>query len=82
MAKRQLTNNYFAIYRGDEFLAHGPIWELAWKFNIREKSLKELSHKSRYSKVGKAKNPEKWLVAVKVEELTEDDLIIKRRKVK
>jgi hypothetical protein len=80
MAKGQWSSNYFAIYRGDEFLAHGPIQELAWKFNIREKSLRELSHKSRYDKVAKSKKPDEWLLAVKVEELTDDDITIKRRK--
>lgn len=71
---------YFAIYRGDEFLAHGPVWELALKFDMAEKSIRELAHKSHYERVAKSPNPNKRMLAVKVEELEPDDLIIRHRR--
>jgi hypothetical protein len=81
--RRNLKNNYFAVYRGNEILAHGPIWELSWLFNIKEDSIRMLAAPSYRKKAERAKNPGEWLLALKVEELTDEDLEIKhRRKVK
>jgi hypothetical protein len=76
---RNLKNNYFAVYRGDEFLAHGPIWVLSWLFNIKENSLRLLATQSYRKKAERSKNPDEWLIAIKVEELTDEDLEIKHR---
>jgi hypothetical protein len=73
-------NNYYAIYRGDEFLAHGFIQELSLLFNIAEKSIREMSYPSYYERVAKSPNPEKRLLSVKVDELTRDDLRGEHRK--
>lgn len=73
-------NNYYAIYRGDEFLAHGFITELSVLFNIEEKSIREMSYSSHYERVSKSPNPEKRMLAVKVDELTRDDLRGEHRK--
>jgi hypothetical protein len=73
-------NPYYAIYRGDEFLAHGYLWEMALKFNMAEKSIREMAHKSYYARLAKAPNPEKWLVAVKVEKLEPDECYLEWRR--
>lgn len=73
---RNLKNNYFAVYRGDEFLAHGPVWELGRLFNMKPNSLRLLAAPSYRKKVEQAENSDAWLIAIKVEELTEEDLKI------
>jgi hypothetical protein len=80
MGKGRAKKHYYAIYRGDEFLAHGPVWELALKFDVAEKSIREMGNVSHYKRVAESPNPEKRLIAVKVEELTQEDLIITHRK--
>ena len=77
---RTKSNKYYAIYRGDEMIAHGYSLDLAVLFNVEEKSIREMAHKTHYERVAKAPNPDKRMIAVKVEELTKDDLIVKHRK--
>jgi hypothetical protein len=77
---RTKSNHYFALYRGDVFLAHGYCSELSLKFDVEEKTIREYAHKSHYERVAKMPNPEKRLIAVKVVELTKEDLLINHRK--
>jgi hypothetical protein len=67
-------DNYFALYRGDEFLAHGPIQEIGWRFNLKPSSIRMLAVPSYHERAARATNPDEWLIAIKVEELTEEDL--------
>jgi hypothetical protein len=78
--KQRRHGKYYAIYRGDTLLAHGTTQQMAWLFNMREKSLRELSRPSYYARLRKSKNPDEWLVAELVEELTSEDLEIKHRR--
>jgi hypothetical protein len=71
---RTKSNNYYAIYRGDEFLAHGYCEDLAVKFNVEEKTIREYAHISHYKRIQKMPNPEKRILAVKVDELSLEDL--------
>jgi hypothetical protein len=81
MARPKDTDRYYAIYRGDELLAHGPLWEMAYLFHVEEKTIRELSHQSHYDRIAKALNPEKRLLAVRVESLSKEDIVpLPRRK--
>lgn len=77
---RNLKGSYYAVYRGDEFLAHGPAWELGWLFNLKENSVRLLAAPSYRKKIEENGNYNQCLIAIRVDELTEEDLMIEPKK--
>jgi hypothetical protein len=77
---RNHQTNYYAVYRGDEFLAHGDVWELSWLFNVKPNSIRCLATPYYQNRAYTAENPDKWLIVIKVDELTTKDLNITHRK--
>ncbi|ADC52171.1 MULTISPECIES: hypothetical protein [Alkalihalophilus] len=64
--------NEYAVYKGDEFLVLGTAEECAKQLNVSADYIKWLTMPTAKRRVEKSKNPEKCMVAIRLEDEEEE----------